>query len=102
MLIVMTTTATIDEATALGNKIVESRLAACVQVLPQMQSIYVWNGKVQNDAEHLLLIKTLPEKFDPLQELILANHTYQTPEIVAIESEHVSEHYQRWLANYLT
>src|SRR5690606_8951037 len=60
MLIVITTTSSTDEAESLANGLVESRLAACVQILPQMTSIYSWEGKIEKDEEHLLLIKTLP------------------------------------------
>ena len=94
MLIVLTTTSTIEEADALAAKIVETRLGACVQILPQMKSVYVWEGKLQREGEHLLLIKTLPEKFDELSDFIRANHPYDVPEIVAIEAGRVSEPYR--------
>jgi len=71
MLIVLTTTSTPDEAAFLSEKIVEARLAACVQILPQMTSVYVWEGKVQKENEHLLLIKTLPEKWEELRDFII-------------------------------
>lgn len=101
MLIVFTTTATLGEAESLAEKIVETKLAACVQILPQMSSVYVWEGKLQKENEHLLLIKTLREKFDELSEFITANHSYDAPEIVAIDSEKVSEPYQTWLTDVL-
>ena len=72
MLIVFTTTPNIEEAESLARKIVEARLAACVQVLPQMKSFYFWENEIQSDAEHLLLIKTLEEKFDELEKFIKA------------------------------
>ena len=97
MLIVLTTTPTDREADELAAKIVEVRLAACVQILPQMKSVYVGEGKLRREGEHLLLIKTLPEKFDELSQFITANHSYDVPEIVAIEAERVSEPYLRWV-----
>ena len=97
MLIVLTTTPTDREADELAAKIVEARLAACVQILPQMKSVYVWEGKLRLESEHLLLIKTLPENFDELSQFITANHSYDVPEIVAIEAERVSEPYLRWV-----
>lgn len=102
MLIVFTTTPNIAEADSLGAQIVEARLAACVQILPQMTSVYVWEGKLQKDAEHLLLIKTLPEKWDELRDLITANHSYDVPEIVAVDAEKVAEPYRTWLAKNLS
>ena len=70
MLVVLTTTPNEEEATRLAHSIVEAKLAACVQILPQMTSVYFWEGKVQSEPEHLLLIKTLEEKFDALSEFI--------------------------------
>jgi len=101
MLIVLTTTPNAEEGETLARKIVEARLAACVQVLPPMKSFYVWEGAVQTDDENLLLIKTLPEKFDELKDFIEANHSYSVPEIVAVASEKVSDNYFDWLKRYL-
>src|SRR5688572_23411567 len=97
MLIVFTTVSNSDEASRLANAIVESRLAACVQILPKMTSVYFWEGKVQTEPEQLLLIKTLDEKFDALSEFIKKNHSYDVPEIVAIEAGKVSDDYLSWV-----
>jgi periplasmic divalent cation tolerance protein len=101
MLVVMTTAPDKAEAEKLAGSMIEEKLAACVQILPQMTSVYFWEGKVQNEPEHLLLIKTLEEKFDELSEFIRANHSYEVPEIVAIEAENVSEAYLNWLSKYV-
>ena len=101
MLVVLTTTSTFEEADALAGKIVESRLAACVQILPQMTSVYVWEGKTQRESECLLLIKTLPENWDGLREFISANHSYEVPETVALDAQ-AAEPYLRWLNAELT
>lgn len=97
MLVVLTTTANMEEAEGLAQKIVESRLAACVQILPQITSVYIWNEAVQKEAEHLILIKTLPEKFEELENFIKANHPYEVPEIVAVSSDKVSQSYLDWI-----
>lgn len=97
MLIVFTTTPTIDEAETLAEKIVEAKLAACVQILPRMTSVYFWEGEVRKEPEHLLLIKTLPKKYDDLETFINSNHSYAVPEIVAVESSRMSEAYLKWL-----
>ena len=102
MLIVLITTPTASEAQDIAKKIVTAKLAACVQVLPPMTSYYYWEGEVQNDSEHLLLIKTLDDKYEALERFILENHSYEVPEIVAIKAERVSESYYGWLAAYLT
>jgi len=101
MLVVLTTCPAAEAAEALAEQIVEARLAACVQVLPQMTSIYVWEGEIQKEGEVLLLIKTLPEQWEDLREFITANHTYQVPEIVAIESLMIGDKYRAWLSEVL-
>lgn len=101
MLIVLTTLAEKQAADVLAEMIVEARLAACVQVLPPMTSVYLWEGKVQTEPEHLLLIKTLAEKWEDLRDFITANHSYSVPEIVAIEAEKIAEPYRKWLGDVL-
>lgn len=102
MLIVFTTTPDRALADTLADKLVTEKLAACVQILPQMTSVYFWDGEIQRDEEHLLLIKTSEEKYTALESFISENHTYETPEIVAIESANVSDKYLKWLTDYLT
>jgi periplasmic divalent cation tolerance protein len=101
MLIVITITPNIAEGEMLAERIVSEKLAACVQILPEMTSFYFWQGEVRREGEHLLLIKTLEEKFDELQRFIRENHSYDVPEIVAIEAEKVSEDYLAWMKGYL-
>ena len=101
MLIVLTTISDEGEAEGLADAIVRAKLAACVQVLPPMTSIYWWGDDMQKEKEHLLLIKTLPEKYDKLESFIQSNHSYDVPEIVAIDSERVSDTYLAWLKNHL-
>jgi periplasmic divalent cation tolerance protein len=101
VLIVLTTTSTTEEAESLANGLVESRLAGCVQILSKITSVYAWEGKIAKDSEHLLLIKTLPEKYETVEEYILDHHSYDTPEIVAIDAEKVSAGYLKWLTDYL-
>ena len=101
MFIVLTTVPNIAEAESLASRIVEEKLAACVQILPQMTSVYVWEGKVQKENEHLLLIKTTNEKYSELEAFITSDHSYDVPEIVAVESVNVAEPYRHWLEEAL-
>ena len=101
MLVVYTTTPDVWEAESLAEKIVNEKLAACVQIMPQMTSFYFWEGQVQKEGEHLLLIKTVSEKYDDLEKFINANHSYDVPEIVAIDAERVSDSYLAWMKEYL-
>ncbi len=101
MLIILTTTPNSEEAETLARKIVEAKLAACVQILPQIKSFYVWKGEVQKETECLLLIKTLAVKFAELETFIRENHSYEIPEIVALPASDVAESYLNWVENSL-
>ena len=101
MLVVLTTTPNADEAERLARTIVEDKLAACVQILPTMTSVYFWEGKIQTESEHLLVIKTLEKKFDALSKFLQENHSYDVPEIVALDAEKISDDYLNWLTKYL-
>ncbi len=101
MLVVLTTTPNETEAETLARKIVEAKFAACVQVLPPMKSFYFWENAIQAETEYLLLIKTLPEKFEALEKFIQANHSYNVPEIVALSATQVSASYSGWIKGYL-
>jgi periplasmic divalent cation tolerance protein len=101
MLIVLTTAPNLEEAETLAQKIVEAKLAACVQISPPIISFYVWKDELQKDSEHQLFIKTLAEKYGELEEFIKANHSYETPEIVAVSADDVSLNYSDWVKNSL-
>ncbi len=101
MLVVFTTVPNREEGETLARKIVEQRLAACVQVLPQMTSFYFWQGEIQKDSEHLILIKTLPEKYKDLQDFIIKNHSYSVPEIIALSVQDAFQGYLEWAKDYL-
>lgn len=87
-----------DTANTLAAGLVGVRLAACVNVLPQIRSIYRWQGKVQNDAEVLLLIKTTAAALGGLQEWILHNHPYDVPEVIAVPVTEGAPEYLNWVA----
>src|SRR5215813_5415824 len=83
-LIVITTTETKEDAERLAHLLVEHELAACVQLLPQITSVYRWQGHVEQAGETLLLIKTTCTAYPRLETAIKENHPYQTPEITAL------------------
>ena len=101
MLVVLTTTPDIWEAESLAERIIAEKLAACVQIMPQMTSYYFWEGAVQKEGEHLLLIKTLEDNMDALEKFIRENHSYEVPEIVALDAAAVSSPYLAWMKEYL-
>ena len=78
-------TAPIDQAPELARNLVEGRYAACVNVVPKVRSIYLWEGKIEDEQEALLLIKTTSEKVHALTERIKALHPYDVPEIISVE-----------------
>ncbi len=96
-IVVLTTTETPQQAAQLAQVLVESELAACVQILPPITSIYRWEGKIETATEILLLIKTTSEVYPALEVAIKANHPYQTPEIIALPIEAGSTDYLNWL-----
>lgn len=102
MLVVLTTTPGFTEGEVLAKKLVEARLAACVQIVPQITSVYFWESKVEKENEQLLLIKTAEEKYSALEEFITANHSYDVPEIVAFPASRISEPYREWLLSIVS
>lgn len=95
--VVLITAGSRDEAVRLAEMLVGSRLAACVQILPEMESIYWWQGSVERAPEHLLLVKTSLDNFERLEEEVRALHSYDTPEIIALPVSASSAPYLEWL-----
>jgi periplasmic divalent cation tolerance protein len=101
-IVVLMTAASREEAARLAEMLVGSRLAACVQIMPEMESVYHWRGRVERAPETLLLAKTTVENFPKLEREVRALHSYETPEIVALPVTAVSAPYLEWLtANVL-
>ncbi|HTN51294.1 MAG TPA: divalent-cation tolerance protein CutA [Anaeromyxobacter sp.] len=97
-LVVLVSAPTAEKAAELARALVEERLAACGNVVPGLRSIYRWEGKVHDEAEALLLLKTTRSRLERLRERILALHPYQVPEVLALPVEAGSEAYLAWLA----
>jgi periplasmic divalent cation tolerance protein len=95
--VVLMTAGSREEAVRLAEMLVGSRLAACVQILPEMESVYWWQGKIERAPEHLLLAKTTLDNFERLEQEVRALHSYETPEIVALPVKASSAPYLEWL-----
>jgi len=95
--IVLTTCDNPHEATRLARTLVEERLAACVTIVPRVESIYRWEGAIETGTETLLLLKTASAQVDALRERVLALHSYQTPEFLVLEVAEGSAGYLAWL-----
>jgi periplasmic divalent cation tolerance protein len=96
---VFLTAANGEEATRLADMLVGSRLAACVQILPAMESVYRWQGNIERQSEVLLIAKTTQDKFDDLEREVRALHSYDTPEIIALPIIAGSIAYIDWLSD---
>jgi periplasmic divalent cation tolerance protein len=97
--IVLTNTGTEEEARKIATALVERRLAACVNIGPQVESIYRWKGKVESAREWLLLIKTSEAQFTAVRDAIRELHSYDLPECIALEITDGSPEYLKWLAD---
>ena len=101
-IVVLMTAGSREEAARLADVLVNARLAACVQILPEMESVYHWKGVVERAPEILLLAKTTAENFAALESTVRSLHSYETPEVIALPVAAVSAPYLEWLtANVL-
>lgn len=95
---VLSTAPNIKKARQLAGLLVSKRLAACVQLIPGLESHYRWRGKKEISKEVLLLIKTGMSSYKKLEKLLLENHPYEVPEIVCLPIAKGSKSYMDWLA----
>jgi periplasmic divalent cation tolerance protein len=95
--VALSTVGTAEHAERIARALVERRLAACVNVVPGVVSVYRWKGEVCRDEERLLVIKTRRERLDALREALLGLHPYELPELVAVPIEAGYEPYLAWL-----
>ena len=100
--LVLTTVGADFDARALAHALVEARLAACVNIIPAIHSVYRWEGRVADDAEQLLLIKTSSERIDELRAELFKRHPYEVPEFVVIAIDQTSDAYGKWLLEQST
>ena len=97
--IVLTTTGSQEEARKIARSLVERRLAACVNIVPQIESIYRWQGNVDRAEEWLLVIKTTAGLFERIRSAIRELHSYELPECICLDIEDGSSAYLDWIAN---
>ncbi len=96
--IVLSTAGSEDEARKIARALVERQLAACVNLIPQIESVYRWQGKIETGREWLLLIKTTADQFAGVSDAIRQLHSYDLPECIAIAIEDGSAAYLKWLS----
>lgn len=95
--IVLTTASNLDEANRLARVLVEEHLAACVSLIPAIQSVYRWQGNLESANEVLMIIKSGPDQLAVLESRLLELHSYETPEFLVLEVESASHPYLEWL-----
>lgn len=96
-LLVLSTAGSTEEAERIARALVDERLAACVNIVPGVRSIYRWRAAVHADAEVLLVIKTVREQFDALRRRVRELHSYELPELVCLEPAGGDAEYLAWV-----
>lgn len=98
-IIILCNTNSKDSAETIATYLIKESLAACVNIIPKITSIYKWQNKIENDEEYLMLIKTKKELFDKVKEKIQILHPYEVPEIISIDISNGNSEYLKWLNN---
>ena len=101
-LLVQTSCPDNDSAIALAQRIIKGKVAACVNVLPSVTSIYEWKDEVKQDSEILLLIKTTKSRYEDLQALICGSHPYELPEVIAVPISDGLPEFLSWIDDTTT
>jgi periplasmic divalent cation tolerance protein len=101
-LLILTTAESDSEARKIATALVERRLAACVNIIPKVQSVYRWKGKVESAEELLLVIKTVKVLQKQVQSAIRELHSYELPECIAIAVDSGSSEYLQWITDSVT
>ncbi len=90
-----------DTARQLADRLVAGRLAACVNIVPGLESVYEWQGKVERDGEVLLIIKSRQDRYGQLEETLQQHHPYELPEILRVSLDGGLQDYLQWIDNAL-
>jgi periplasmic divalent cation tolerance protein len=98
LIVVVTSVGTEDQALDIAHALIRGRQAACVNLIPNVHSIYRWKGRVCDDGEFLLLIKTTGKEFGAVRQTIQEINTYELPEILAYRVDEASEPFASWIA----
>src|SRR6476659_2140885 len=98
-LLILNTTGSDSEAGKIATALVERRLAACVNIIPKIKSVYIWQDGVESAEEFLLVIKTLKAQEEQVQSAVRELHSYELPECIAIAIESGSAEYLEWIAD---
>lgn len=100
-ILAITTAPSRDSARKLAEALVQGKLAACVNIVGGVESVFSWKGVIQTEKEHVLLIKTLEEKLQSIKESIKENHPYEVPELLVFKASEGLEAYLRWMSEVI-
>jgi periplasmic divalent cation tolerance protein len=96
-IIILTTVSSKKEGERIASKLVENKLAACVNILPKMTSVYRWENKINQDDELLLIVKTAEYLKQEVYDFIRDSHGYEVPEIITFDIKYIDKKYSEWL-----
>ena len=102
VLVVVTSVGTEEQALEIAHHLVESQLAACVNILPGVRSVFRWKGKIQHEGEFLLMAKTVKENFERVRDAIKELNAYELPEILAFPADLADPAFAKWVAENAT
>lgn len=98
-IIILCNTNSMDSAETIANFLVKEKLAACVNIVPKIKSIYTWQNKIEKEEEVLIFIKTKQSLFNQVKEKIRLLHPYEVPEIISINIQEGTTDYLNWISN---
>jgi periplasmic divalent cation tolerance protein len=98
---IFVTAASEQEAASIGRALVEEGLAACANIIPQIRSIYQWKGEIWDERETLIIIKSREELFDRIRSRVKELHSYEVPEITAINLDRGDSAYVQWIESVI-
>ena len=96
---ILTTVSTEEEGHLIANELVKNKLAACVNIVPKVHSVYEWENTIQNETEVLLMIKTTKAREKDIYQTVQSLHSYDTPELITLPIDNGSDTYLHWLEN---
>lgn len=100
-ILVYITTSNTEEAKTLSKILLEKKLIACSNILPQMNSFYMWEEKTESSEESVLILKSFKDKYSEIEKVVLENHSYEIPCLLTIKLENVNKKYLEWMKSQL-